>query len=302
MDKLTAAKILGIEAESSIDEIKAVYREITKEIQLEDDPERFALVQTAYRTLTKKGGTNDPSFAVSTGRLILGSSDYDYVKPAEEEEYEEDDDEKGHEEDDEKKLFADIIKTATRREIEKASRESAREEFFYLLQNSNFQYDFVRLLELGKKCDLDAFECAEIAKSFTKILNVLSGVKRRTCKADGFNEFVSFLYLRMGKKYNPRLHKLRNFIVVIVVASVMPMASTIEMMNEMKGHENIVAEVASFAVCIELLALTIVGAVLVSQKLDSMNKLLRIILMILYIIVAGFASALISMPVYVLLK
>lgn len=60
MDQLKARQILGVSADSTEEEIRDAYRELTSHIHPEEDPAGFAAIQQAYRTLTRKHVSSVP--------------------------------------------------------------------------------------------------------------------------------------------------------------------------------------------------------------------------------------------------
>ena len=53
MDKLKAYEILGLEPESSVEEVKAAYAALSKKFHPEEHPEEFQLIHEAYMTLVR---------------------------------------------------------------------------------------------------------------------------------------------------------------------------------------------------------------------------------------------------------
>lgn len=54
MTKYNAYEVLGIEADASVDEIKAAYAELSKKYHPEENPEKFQQIHEAYVTLTRR--------------------------------------------------------------------------------------------------------------------------------------------------------------------------------------------------------------------------------------------------------
>lgn len=200
MDKLTAARILGVEYDSSREDIRAAFRAKTEEINLEDDPQEFALVQTAYRTLTRSSGGAGLSLPGDTGTVFHADEDLSSDEM--------DDAAGGMDDPDleyaegEEALFAGIVEEETAKDREEYEIQKARETFAALLQLPKSNYDYTKLLEIARKCDLRWDECKGIAKQLTAVRNLIRRGDNRVRRTEGFDEFVGYVFAH-GQDISP---------------------------------------------------------------------------------------------------
>ena len=200
MDKLTAARTLGVEYDSSIEDVRAAFRAKTDEINLEDNPQEFALIQTAYRTLTKSGSGAGPTLSGGGTGLSL-SGDVGTVLQTDEDQAADGMDDPSDEMDDpdleyaegEESLFADIVEEETAKDREEYERQKARETFISLLQFPKSSYDYAQLLEIARMCDLRGDECRGIVKQLTTVRNLIRRGDGRVRRTEGFDGFVGYL-------------------------------------------------------------------------------------------------------------
>lgn len=72
MTKNKAYKVLGIEEEASVEEIKAAYAELSKKYHPEENPEEFQQIHEAYTMLVRGNRTRRQSTNVNTVNLETG--------------------------------------------------------------------------------------------------------------------------------------------------------------------------------------------------------------------------------------
>lgn len=295
MDKLTAARILGVEYDSTIEDVKAAFRAKSEEINLEDDPQGFALIQTAYRTLTRSDRAAGLNLAGDAGTVFpLDEERINGENVDPEFEYSEG----------EEALFSGIVEEESERDREEYERQSARETFAALLQLPKSRYDYVQLLEIAKKCDLRWDECKGIAKQLTSVINLIRRGENRVRRTEGFDGFVGYLYSRMGMKYRPMLLRLKYLAAILIAAVLMaPVLSGIfaglsEEFAKMEG----VADKASLAVTLVLLVIFFIGISLIMKKTHNMRTAKRNVIIVAYIAVYVVLDLFITIFVYNLLK
>lgn len=288
MDKLTAAKILGVEYDSSIEDIRAAFRAKTEEINLEDDPQEFALIQTAYRTLTKSGSGAGLSLPGDTGTVFHADED---LSSDEMDDAADGMDDPGIEyAEGEETLFAGIVEEETAKDREEYERQKARETFIALLQFPKSSYDYVQLLEIARMCDLRGDECRGIVKQLTTVRNLIRRGDNRVRRTEGFDEFVGYLYSRMGKTYHPKLLRLKYLVVILVAAYLaIPAVAGVVMgvvesfTGEMDNMEGM-ADKVSFVVMMVLSALFIIGLIIILRKTREMRRSKRTVIVVAYIV------------------
>lgn len=143
MDKLMAYKILGLENNASMEEVKEAYARLSKEYHPEENPEEFQQIHEAYVTLTRRGRRGNNSVLVDSSPIVHheveNSQDDDLIfhkLP----EYEEEQEDSSQEYD-----FARSIHAAKEEEVDKeqfdfdASIEQARNEEVKRLHQMFFQ-------------------------------------------------------------------------------------------------------------------------------------------------------------------
>lgn len=143
MDKLMAYKILGLENNASIEEVKEAYARLSKEYHPEENPEEFQQIHEAYVTLTRRGRRGNNSVLVDSSPIVHheveNSQDDDLIfhkLP----EYEEEQEDSAQEYD-----FARSIHAAKEEKVDKeqfdfdASIEQARNEEVKRLHQMFFQ-------------------------------------------------------------------------------------------------------------------------------------------------------------------
>lgn len=70
MDKLMAYKILGLENNASMEEVKEAYARLSKEYHPEENPEEFQQIHEAYVTLTRRGRRGNNSVLVDSSPIV----------------------------------------------------------------------------------------------------------------------------------------------------------------------------------------------------------------------------------------
>ena len=281
MDKLTAASILGVECDSSIEDVRAAFRAKTEEINLEDDPQEFALIQTAYRTLTKTGGGAGMTLS---GDAVMVSHKAEDRLPIENHDPVFED---GENEED---FFAGIVEEESEKDRKEYERQMARETFAALLQLPKPSYDYVQLLEIAKGCDLRGDECIGIVKQLTTARNLIRRGDNRVHRTEGFDAFVAYLYSRMGKKYHPMLLRLKYLVVILIAAYfAIPAVAGVFMgfveafTGEMDNLEGMTEKV-SFVMMMVLSALFVVGLIIILRKTREMRRRRKTLIIIAYIV------------------
>ena len=281
MDKLTASKILGVAPGCSIEEIKEAFRKKTEEIQIEEDPQGFALVQTAYRALTKTGDSvrlststrQAPTFSVTRGLPDLEDG-LEY-------------------EDGEKELFTKIVEGEAQKDREEYDRQEARENLRYILEQPKANYDYVKLLKYAQACELNPDECEGLAKQLTTVHNLTKWGKNRIRRTEGFDEFVTYLYSRTGRTFNPRFHKARNIALVLLACYFASPAvlgiiwGLVESFRSIAGEFNSMegaADKASFVVMFGMQIPFVIGLILILRKTAEMRRKKRSVIIVAYIV------------------
>ena len=296
MDKLTAAKILGVEYDSPIEDIRDAFRAQTEEINLEDDPQGFALVHTAYRTLTRPRGSAGLSITTdSETELPAGEDSTGYAVGL-------------GSEAGETGFFAGIEEEEARRDREEYDRREARMAFRSLLEEPRSDYDYVKLLEHARICELDRNESASIAKQLTTVYNLIRKGENRVRRTEGFDEFVAYLYSRMGKTYHPIWLRVRNWGTVLIAAyfAIPASAGIIQGLVEsitgdldkMEG----MADKASYIVMIGTVVLFIVGLVIILRKTVEMRRVKRRVIIFAFIVACMILDYVATLITYSLLE
>ena len=70
MDQLKAYRILGLENEASIEEVKEAYARLSKEYHPEENPEEFQQIHQAYITLTRRGRRGNSTVLVDHSPMV----------------------------------------------------------------------------------------------------------------------------------------------------------------------------------------------------------------------------------------
>ena len=302
MDKLTAARILGVEYDSSIEDIRAAFRAKTEEINLEDNPQEFALIQTAYRTLTRSAGGAGLSLPGDTGTVFHADED---LSSDEMDDAADGMDDPGIEyAEGEETLFAGIVEEETAKDREEYDRQKARETFAALLQLPKSSYDYVQLLEIARKCDLRWDECKGIAKQLTAVRNLIRRGDNRVRRTKGFDEFVGYLYSRMGKTFYPMVLRLKYLVAILVAVWFLAPAvfgilvGLYEEFAKMPG----VADKASLAVTLIMLVVFFAGIFFITKKTGEMRIAKRNVIIVIYIVLFIAFDLFITLLVYNMLS
>lgn len=194
MDKLTAAGILGISPGSSKEDIREAFRNKTANVRLEDDPETFGRLQTAYRVMMRAGA--DASF--SPEYLEYGEAAPDALNNSKGSAY------AGAE--DIENLFSRISEDMpeTEEDSSQLGIMQARVGFSALWKQPASEYDYNEMLKCAELSDFSPRECRKIADRIKKDgFTVLKFGKNRVRRTEGFDSFLSYLYARAGKGYHP---------------------------------------------------------------------------------------------------
>lgn len=97
MDQLTAYRVLGLENNASIEEVKEAYARLSKEYHPEENPEEFQQIHQAYTTLTRRGRRGNSAVLVDNSPMVnhereeISESDLVFHKLPEYEEEQEND-------------------------------------------------------------------------------------------------------------------------------------------------------------------------------------------------------------------
>lgn len=218
MDKWVAARILDVDVDASLEEIKEAYKAKIASVQLEENPEEFTRIQNAYQTLKKQNrtirsrGSSKKADTASRYEEKAGNGEQTQVSAdANKEESSTYDDEQQRftevnkrEEEDARygDIFADVIAREAQAEANVEEFERAREEFFDALEAPRSVYDFRQLLDLARNCFLSPREAKDIASG---LLWSLPWGKNRVRTKEGFHDFIRYLRARAGKPYFPIL-------------------------------------------------------------------------------------------------
>ena len=270
MDKLTAARTLGVEYDSSIEDVRAAFRAKTG----------------AGPTLS--GGGTGLSLSGDVGTVL--QTDEDQAADGMDDPSDEMDDPDLEYAEGEESLFADIVEEETAKDREEYERQKARETFISLLQFPKSSYDYVQLLEIARMCDLRGDECRGIVKQLTTVRNLIRRGDGRVRRTEGFDGFVGYLYSRMGKTYHPMLIRLKYLVAILIAAFfAIPAVAGVVMgfveafTGEMDNMEGMTEKV-SFVVMMVLSVLFVVGLIIILRKTREMRHTRRTLIIIAYIV------------------
>lgn len=290
MDKLTAAKILAISPDASIEEIRDAYKKLTETVQIDENPAEFARIQTAYKTLVGKVNnvflyTSNDEYEEQVFALDDHMEAADFCDGNKEGKFFDNNTKDKTDDDGLESFFTEILVKEEEQRQAEADARRALSRFTYTLNNHPASdYDYEKLLELAENCNLSKESCESIADRLTAYKNQKIKDPNGVRRTKGFDEFVGYLYERAGKKYSPIQQRIRDYILIAFFSLEMLLVMFQELTNAFIDVET---NSVFFYLRIVLFFIYVAGLLLVRKATDSKRPIKRYLALFVYFMVIG---------------